>query len=661
MARRHGWQLPAHTFQVVAITVFFLLSVAFYAFFAPFLGKDIYEYIAIGIYSFLALCVFILYVRCTAIDPADPGILIEADKTVTNKSQNNSEYLEEPSKVVFKNGEKSDRYNSGSCSIFGGVFCCIFVKEDCRKDDNVHEPNGEEEALFCTLCNAEVRKFSKHCRSCDKCVDGFDHHCRWLNNCVGRKNYITFVCLMASSLVWLIFECVMGILVLVRCFADRKATENQITERLGDGFSRPPFATVVAICTFVSFLATLPLGELFFFHIILIRKGITTYEYVVAMRTQSEPPGPSVDGDEQQSLPSSPTSSAVTAISGRSSVGMGLPYKGAWCTPPRVFMDHQDEIIPHLEPGRLPSTVDPDALQAEKGKRVAPQRPVRISAWKLAKLDSHEAIKAGAKARASSSVLRPINSRHHPYDADHLSSNMSGKSSPTSTNQGFYGRNGKSRLSSAKSSYPPSRASREEDIETCSHNSLMSNMSSPLAANLTPSPLGLQESSSRGHFNPMYLSSAEQSPWSAKGDGGANEANIRENVNQMAAAARKSTPGVGTGTPTSSVFWDQEAGRFVSAAGRNTSSSSQLPGTELTFTGQSIFFGGPLVNEQSARGTRSGIAGNSNVPGSGTQRSSSTSYYQQGRSQRGGQLPVFVPSDSQQQNQFSSSSRYQQH
>ena len=69
----------------------------------------------------------------------------------------------------------------------------------------------------------------------------------------------------------------------------------------------------------------------------LILQGITTYEYVVAMRTQSEPPGPSVEGGDQQSLPSSPTSSAVTAISGRSSVGMGLQYKGAWCTPPRYL------------------------------------------------------------------------------------------------------------------------------------------------------------------------------------------------------------------------------------------------------------------------------------------------------------------------------------
>lgn len=39
--------------QVVAITVFFLLCVAFYAFFAPFLGKDIYEFMAVGVYSFL--------------------------------------------------------------------------------------------------------------------------------------------------------------------------------------------------------------------------------------------------------------------------------------------------------------------------------------------------------------------------------------------------------------------------------------------------------------------------------------------------------------------------------------------------------------------------------------------------------------------------------
>nr|GEV85586.1 protein S-acyltransferase 21-like [Tanacetum cinerariifolium] len=63
----------------------------------------------------------------------------------------------------------------------------------------------------------------------------------------------------------LTFECGVGIAVLVRCFANKRATEDQISDRLGDGFSRAPFATVVAICTVVSFLATIPLGELFQF------------------------------------------------------------------------------------------------------------------------------------------------------------------------------------------------------------------------------------------------------------------------------------------------------------------------------------------------------------------------------------------------------------
>ncbi|KAI4317049.1 hypothetical protein L6164_024960 [Bauhinia variegata] len=544
MARRHGWELPFHTFQVVAITVFFLLSVAYYAFFAPFLGEDIFEFVAFGVYSFLALSVFILYVRCTAIDPADPGILLDANKIPRHKSQTDEE-LSEPGKIGLRGEEILNQHGSNWCSKLGGCFCGFLFKEDCCSDEDIlQQQYGEEDALYCTLCNAEVRKFSKHCRSCDKCVDGFDHHCRWLNNCVGRKNYISFVCLMAISLVWLIVECGVGIAVLVRCFVDKKGTENQIAEKLGVGFSRAPFATIVAICTAVSFLAIVPLGELFFFHIILIRKGITTYEYVVAMRAQSEPPGPSVDGGEQQSLPSSPTSSAVTAISGKSSLGMNLQMKGAWCTPPRIFMDHQDEIIPHLEAGRVPSTVDPDAIH--KGKRPS-QRAVRISAWKLAKLDSNEAVKAGAKARASSSVLRPISSR---AEADNLSS---GRSSPIgSQEEGKSATAGTSRLSpSSKSSYPPSQHS-------------MSNLSSPQLSNLTPSPMQV---SNRDHFNPIY----QQSP--------------------RPVTARENTRG--------SVFWDQEAGRFVSSS----SNSRAHHGTELLYTGRSIFFGSPVVNDVAARST----------------------------------------------------------
>ncbi|KAL6843670.1 hypothetical protein ACP4OV_026241 [Aristida adscensionis] len=624
MARRHGWQLPAHTLQVVAITVFFLLCIAFYAFLSPFLGKDLYEYIATGVYSFLALSVLILYVRCTAIDPADPGILISVDGALVYKSEGTQD-------ETGKSGLRNDGGIRKHKSCLGvGCFCCaIFTVEDCRKEDDVNQQEEYgEEALFCTLCNAEVRKHSKHCRSCDKCVDGFDHHCRWLNNCVGRKNYITFLCLMAVSLAW----CGVGIAVFVRCFTDKTAIEEQIGERLGYGLSRAPFATIVympdegmktalaedrinsfiqALGTALSMLASVPLGELFFFHMILIRKGITTYEYVVAMRAQSEPPGPSVN-DDQQSLPSSPMSSAPTAFSGSS---FARHYKGAWCTPPRIFID-QDEIIPHLEPGRVPSTIDPDTSDPTERAKNQAKRQVRISAWKLAKLDSNEAMKAAAKARASSSVLKPINTRAQ-YEGDRCSSdNLSSRSSVISADTGLhrYARSGPN--SQYKSSYPPSRAS-ADDIELYPQtpSSFQSNSQ-------TPTPIAEHHPSK--HFNPIYQTSANRSPFSAK-TSGVNEACVSDANN----ARRFCAPPNTERSSRASVYWDQEAGRFVSAQA-NQGSSSRIGRPDLLYTGQSIFFGGPLMADPAARSFRD--------PGGSSQRSTGP---------RPQQLPVFVPSDPQ--------------
>ena len=308
-----------------------------------------------------------------------------------------------------------------------------------------------------------------------------------------------------------------------------------------------------------------------------------------------------------------------------------------------ILSNKQDEIIPHLEPGRLPSTVDPDAIQEhEKGKRL-PQRPVRISAWKLARLDSNEAIKAAAKARASSSVLRPVSSQHHQYDADHRlsSGDTSCRSSPVSTtNQRF-------RPQNSRVSYPPSRAS-GEDLDTCGARSV-SNISSPVG-NVSPSPLQ-PVASNRDHFiNPIYQSSVGESPMSARASD-ANETapaaavaavsvSVRDNLTEI--PTRKNYLGSG-GNSRSSVFWDQEAGRFVSSSSSSAAGAGQAPRTtELTYSGQSIFFGGPLMNEQPASGGR-----NPGFRSASMERASSSSsyYYQQGRSQRGGQLPVFVPSD----------------
>ncbi|KAL9296226.1 hypothetical protein ACSQ67_022122 [Phaseolus vulgaris] len=704
MVRKHGWQLPAHTFQVVAITVFCLLVIAFYAFLAPFIGGRIWEYIFIGVYSPVALIVFILYIRCTAINPADPGIMPKFDTRVGNKFDSahdlsgkhhiseheriaaREQYSPSSSKRSTTNMSKKssvedmDRVDSSrkqnnrsSCNVVGGIFCILFTHEDCRKQEaTADERGGGEDALFCTLCNAEVRKFSKHCRSCDKCVDGFDHHCRWLNNCVGHKNYSSFIALMAFSLAWLVIEAGVGIAVFVRFFVNKRGMESEIIDRLGNGFSRPPFAAVVVVCTVVSILACVPLGELFFFHMILIRKvsdsvaenlsffthksgtlilpplflldqGITTYEYVVAMRAMSEAPaGASVDEELPDPL-YSPTGSATTGLSGGSS--LGLQYKGAWCTPPRVFVDYQDEVVPHLEPGMLPSTVDPDAAGiAERGQKM-PKRPVRISAWKLAKLDSQEAVRAAAKARASSSVLRPVDNHRLPDAELSSSGNMSIRSSlstETGTNREI---KHELRLSPVQNSIAPSQGSRDE-YETGTQS--MSSFSSPShvheAVTLSPLPQGHSLGGFRSGASIPSL--VPERPLTSK----ATLSNFRNPVSNPSLGfdGRTAMPkGIGhdplllSASNTSilrdvkrtSVVWDQEAGRYVSvpllpSEARNRSSTrielpnvnaetssfgkkTVIPQQELSssaprspgqhtqnlmYSGDSIFYGGPFLS-----------------------------------------------------------------
>ncbi|XP_042452743.1 probable protein S-acyltransferase 19 isoform X3 [Zingiber officinale] len=563
MARRHGWQLPAHNFQVIAITVFFLLVVAYYAFFAPFLGKDILEYAFVAVYTPLALAVFILYVRCTRINPADPGVMSKFDDGVEDSPD--LQDVEDSSSADPKANSTTRTQRTSGCCGSCRVVCALFAKEDCRRHEEI-EPGGED-ALFCTLCNAEVCKFSKHCRSCDKCVDGFDHHCRWLNNCVGRKNYNSFIALMATSLIWLAIECGVGITVLVLCFVDKKGMETIIKEKLGNGFSRAPFAVVV---------------------------GITTYEYVVAMRAMSEAPG----NEEEPNPVYSPTNSATTGLSIGSS--LNLQYKGIWCTPPRVFVDRQDEVISHLEPGMVPSTIDPDAAgfveRANKSKK-----NVKISAWKLAKLDSNEAMRAAAKARASSSVLRPIDP-HRVLDAEYSSSGKASVRSSLSVDCSVT-RESRSdaKQSPLRNSSLQSVASRE-DFET-----------STQSGSSLGSPIRVYESAAPDIPNfqqPLPSRPAQIAP------------RIPPST-QLTNPMFQSAPLAARDHKRTCVVWDQDAGRFVSVpasavslgvdvhartsripmanrfAETSTFDSRPAPSSQherLNYSERSIFFGGPLIN-----------------------------------------------------------------
>lgn len=213
--------------KVIAITVFCLLAVAYYAFFAPFVGGRIWEFILLGLYSpvvcpFLwshtypcwvvtccvfslsyrcltwfilipfwlqALVVFVLYVRCTAINPADPGIMSKFErgggggdmghhhdlpsKDIARRFSEAGSHLQSSPSVASRTstlpanssvkgsvGDAAQRVEPlprKSCYNPLAILCGVFVYEDCRKQEVINEHQGDsEEALFCTLCNAEV-------------------------------------------------------------------------------------------------------------------------------------------------------------------------------------------------------------------------------------------------------------------------------------------------------------------------------------------------------------------------------------------------------------------------------------------------------------------------------------------------------------------------
>lgn len=264
----------------------------------------------------------------------------------------------------------------------------------------------------------------------------------------------------------------------------------------------------------------------------------------------------------------------------------------------------------------VPSTIDPDSVgHAESANKAKKQ--VKISAWKLAKLDSNEAMKAAAKARASSSVLRPIDIRRVPGASPSSSGNASMSADYSASGTKERGA-GKKLLSLQGSSYPQSLAS-QDDYE-----------SGTQSASSRSSPIHIHKPSC---VSPTFPRSAPAVP--------------RPPVTKISKPMFQSATSYVRENRKASVVWDQEAGRYVSVApaptrpiagsgldqpargphfltnpvsepsnhGRTLSpmnaSSSALPSGQpserLTYTGQSIFFGGPILGAAAADTQRNDV------------------------------------------------------
>ncbi|CAA6667388.1 unnamed protein product [Spirodela intermedia] len=436
--RKHGWQLPYHPLQVVAIAVFLALGVAFYVFFAPFVGNKKLEHLAAGLYTPLLSCVFCIYVWCAATDPGDEGIfkskkylgVVDDEKPASSKGprQGNESIssVNEMNTATF--GEKSlneasatdasvgislNEFQKESISCFLALLGRCPLSYVCRQSHScgqrTEQQMSEDGSFYCSLCEVEVYKYSKHCRVCDKCVDGFDHHCRWLNNCIGRRNYRGFFILMVSALLMLILQWSAGVFILIRCLLKQREFTGDITSKLGSSFSLPAFVVVVMLLfsgfvLFLAMVATLPLAQLFFLPCPPRKKGISTYDYIVALREQEQ---------EQQGMrgQQSPLMSPVSSLTGLSSTSSFTNFRrGAWCTPPRLFLeDHQFDVALPEVGGSFRSVGKRPA--AEQGRNPV---AVKISPWTLARMNAEEVARTAAEARKRSRLLRPVTRRDVP-------------------------------------------------------------------------------------------------------------------------------------------------------------------------------------------------------------------------------------------------------
>ncbi|KAG8099470.1 hypothetical protein GUJ93_ZPchr0013g36668 [Zizania palustris] len=186
--RRNGWQLPYHPLQVVAVSVFLALAFAFYVFFAPFVGRKVFQDVAVWLYTPVVSCVFFLYIWCAATDPADPGVFKsmkylrlygsgkhkhpkECRQTISDVGleiegtgeKQEHEFAAASEKSMTQSKNKTPSCCSATLSSFLLIFYPLyFVFSCCQPREWSEQQTSEEGMFFCSLCEVEVC-FSSSC------------------------------------------------------------------------------------------------------------------------------------------------------------------------------------------------------------------------------------------------------------------------------------------------------------------------------------------------------------------------------------------------------------------------------------------------------------------------------------------------------------------
>ena len=115
---------------------------------------------------------------------------------------------------------------------------------------------------YCSTCMIHREIRMHHCRMCDLCCSIVDHHCDWLGICVGRRNRRLFVFLLV-------------IVMTTICFATYTIYVLIAKNKLEGGLKYMAYIFMIFYVVFFFLI-----GFLLSVQVLLIKAGLTTYEYL---------------------------------------------------------------------------------------------------------------------------------------------------------------------------------------------------------------------------------------------------------------------------------------------------------------------------------------------------------------------------------------------
>lgn len=175
--------------------------------------------------------------------------------------------------------------------VFGILIIAIFILSYIVTRINPVDPlsfkyinnkvtDEEVKGLYhCDICGFVDSK-SKHCKVCNKCVSVFDHHCMWVNNCIGAKNYKFFVGLLSVLTFFNSFVFVFCIIYFVNSLTTDFMKNSW--QNLYGGYNNIALYVLLTSLFVLNGVVFILVIQLLGLHLFLIKKNMTTYEYVLS-------------------------------------------------------------------------------------------------------------------------------------------------------------------------------------------------------------------------------------------------------------------------------------------------------------------------------------------------------------------------------------------